>query len=185
MTPDATPERNPFLEAVGRVTLAGAALDASLRGLLGSIAHEPTLLMYANAEGTARLIELCELALTVGTVDGQDVIEIKACLTRARQLKDKRNTVVHSIFAPAEDGDGFEAMKPLRKNIGLSVSAITIAEMEATAESIEDLRSDMFRAGWNVNAKRMGGQLLGHSPTRAPAVVSGRVRTGAIRVNDV
>ncbi|MGP4090746.1 hypothetical protein [Streptomyces sp. KR55] len=57
MTSDATPrERNPFFEAVGRVTVAGAELDFSLRQLLGTIAPEPTLLLSANTEGCARLI---------------------------------------------------------------------------------------------------------------------------------
>ncbi|MFJ9483588.1 hypothetical protein ACIRRI_53385 [Streptomyces mirabilis] len=42
-------ERNPFLEAVRRVTLTGAELDISLKGLLGAIAFEPTLIMHANS----------------------------------------------------------------------------------------------------------------------------------------
>ena len=62
MTTDAvTRERNPFFEAVGRVTVAGAELDFSLKGLLGAIAHEPTLIMYANSQSTSKLIELCNL----------------------------------------------------------------------------------------------------------------------------
>ncbi|MFF3690713.1 hypothetical protein [Streptomyces sp. NPDC002187] len=157
MTSNATaPERNPFLEAVGRVTVAGAELDASLHNLLGVIAFEPTLLTLANAEGTARLIEWCGVALTAGTLAEEDVAEIRACLARASELKDKRNQIVHSIFAEAEDGNGLEAMKPRRKRWGHSVTSLSIEEMETTAQQIEELRSAMFRAGWNARCRETG-----------------------------
>ncbi|MEU0583624.1 hypothetical protein [Streptomyces sp. NPDC006132] len=78
MTPNAaTPERNPFLEAVGSVTVAGAHRDSALHNLLAHLTFEPTLLVPANAEGTARLIELCDLALGVYDADmrPEDVTE--------------------------------------------------------------------------------------------------------------
>ncbi|MEU0104179.1 hypothetical protein ABZ313_02265 [Streptomyces sp. NPDC006251] len=73
----ATPERNPFLEAVGSVTVAGAHLNSALHNLLAQLTFEPTLLVLANAEGTDRLIELCELALGVYDIDmrPEDVTE--------------------------------------------------------------------------------------------------------------
>lgn len=157
MTTDAaTPERNPFLEAVGRVTVAGAHLDRSLHGLLGSIAFEPTLLMYANAGNTDQLIEFCRLGLTVGTLADEAAAEIGACLDRARALKDKRNVIVHSIFMEAEEGNGFDAMKPSRRKLGSSVTAITVEEMEAVAEQIEELRHELFRVGWNARCGETG-----------------------------
>ncbi|MET7764829.1 hypothetical protein [Streptomyces sp. NPDC005336] len=154
----ATPERNPFLEAVGRVTVAGANLDFSLHNLLGQLAFEPTLLQLANAEGTARLIELCELALKTYEVEmlADDVAEVQRCLVRAKVLKDKRNLIVHSLYMRAEDGIGLEAAKPLRRTLGQRVTKITVAEMEATAAEMEALRSDLFRAGWNARAKVTG-----------------------------
>ncbi|MFE2530431.1 hypothetical protein [Streptomyces sp. NPDC059371] len=152
MTTDANSrDRSPFLEAVGRVTVAGAHLDRSLLTLLGSLAFEPTLLHLANAEGTARLIEWCELALKTYTLEPEDAADVTACLARAKALKDKRNTVVHSLFMSAEAGDGLEAMKPLRKAIGLSVTPLSIEDMENLATEIEELRSDLFRAGWNAS----------------------------------
>ncbi|MFB7238089.1 hypothetical protein ACFCXK_25240 [Streptomyces sp. NPDC056269] len=157
MTSDAAaPERNPFLEAVGRVTVAGALLDKHLHGLLGTIAFEPTLLVYANADGTARLIELCELALTVGYIAPEDIPPIKACLARARELKNRRNKIVHSIFVRMEEGPELSAMMPLRKQLGASVTAITIPEMEETATQIEQLCSEVFVAGWNATSARRG-----------------------------
>ncbi|MFI8513950.1 hypothetical protein ACIGHB_22760 [Streptomyces sp. NPDC085460] len=157
MTSDASaPERNPFFEAVGRVTVAGALLDLHLRGLLGNISFEPTLLMYANAEGTARLIELCELGLTVGTLAGEDVQPIKACLARARELKDQRNKIVHSLFIKTGEGPELTAMKQMRKQLGASGTAMTIAEMEETARQIEALCGEMFAAGWNATSGRRG-----------------------------
>ncbi|MFC9703881.1 hypothetical protein ACFTWD_24670 [Streptomyces sp. NPDC056943] len=157
MTSDVpVPERNPFLEAVGRVTVAGALLDQHLHSLLGSIAFEPTLLMYANADGTARLIELCELALTVGYVAPEDVPPIKAGLARARELKNRRNKIVHSIFINTEEGPELSAMMPLRRQLGSSVTAVTIPEMEETAKQIEELCSEIFVAGWNATSARRG-----------------------------
>ncbi|MET7731227.1 hypothetical protein ABZT02_07645 [Streptomyces sp. NPDC005402] len=150
-------ERNPFLEAVGRVTVAGAHLDRALLGLLGSLAFEPTLLMHANAEGTARLIELCELALKCyDHHDPADLADVKDCLARAKALKDKRNTVVHSLFMQAENGNGLEAMRPARKTIGHSVTPITIEDMESMAKEMEELQSDLFRASWNIRTSQTG-----------------------------
>ncbi|WP_143663535.1 hypothetical protein [Streptomyces sp. NRRL B-24085] len=158
MTNEAAPrERDPFLEAVGRVTVAGAHLDRHLHSLLGSLAFEPTLLVLANAEGTARLIELCELALKCYNHDDPAALaDVKDCLTRAKALKDKRNTVVHSLFMQAEDGNGLEAMRPVRKTLGHSVTPITIGKMESLAKEIEELQSDLFRAGWNIRAPLTG-----------------------------
>ncbi|MDF3148813.1 MULTISPECIES: hypothetical protein [unclassified Streptomyces] len=169
-------ERNPLLEAVGRVTLAGARLDSALRGLLGSLAPEPTLISYANAEGTDRLIDLCKLALEIRKVPAEDEAAVKDCLTRARALKDQRNRVVHSLFAPEEEGDGFAAMKPLKKSIGLSVSKMTIASMEKTADEIEDLLADLFRAGWNARSHVTG---MPRMPNPAPGEAPSKVQYGA------
>jgi hypothetical protein len=152
-----TPERNPFLEAVGRVTVAGAHLDRFLHSLLGSLAFEPTLLVLANAEGTARLIELCELALKCYNHDDPaDLADVKDCLARAKVLKDKRNTVVHSLFMQAEGGNGLEAMRPVRKTLGHSVTPITVDEMENVAKEMEGLQRDLFRAAWNIKSQRTG-----------------------------
>ncbi|MFD8967730.1 hypothetical protein ACFV0C_22500 [Streptomyces sp. NPDC059568] len=117
---DAARERNPFLEAVGRVTLAGAELDISLKGLLGSIARESTLIMYANSQNTSKLIEFCKLALTVGHLEPEDVTEISACLTRAEKCRDRRNTIVHAIYAPAESGGRHRGDEPREEEPGLS-----------------------------------------------------------------
>ncbi|MFE6194141.1 hypothetical protein [Streptomyces sp. NPDC057838] len=154
----ATPERNPFLEAVGRVTVAGANLDFSLHNLLAQLTFEPTLLQLANAEGTARLIELCELALKTYDVEmlPEDVTEVRRCLDRAKVLKDKRNLIVHSLYSQAEDGAGLEAAKPLRRALGQRVTKITVAQMEATAAEMEAMLGEIFRAGWNARAKVAG-----------------------------
>ncbi|MGA4973637.1 hypothetical protein [Streptomyces cinereoruber] len=163
MTSDASaPERNPFLEAVGRVTVAGALLDLHLRGLLSNISFEPTLLMYANAEGTARLIELCELGLKVGTLADEDVPPIQACLVQARELKNQRNKIVHSLFIKTGQGPELSAMMPMRKRLGSSGTAMTIAEMEETARQIEALCGEMFAAGWNATSARRGMTRIPH-----------------------
>ncbi|MFJ8021422.1 hypothetical protein [Streptomyces sp. NPDC096311] len=167
MTNDAAPrERNPFLEAVGRVTLAGAELDVSLKGLLGAIAHEPTLLMYANTQNTSKLIDLCKIALGVGHLEPEAVAEISTCLARADKCRDRRNAIVHAIYAPAESGADFEAMNPVRKSVGYRVSAVSAEEMEAFADDVTVLRDDMFRAGWNARAAKLPG--MQPIPPRAP-----------------
>ncbi|MFF3420298.1 hypothetical protein ACFYW9_37400 [Streptomyces sp. NPDC002698] len=158
MTTDATSrERNPFLEAVGRVTLAGAELDISLKGLLGAIVLEPTLIMYANSQNTSKLIEFCKLALKVGHLADEDVAEISGCLGRAEKCRDRRNTIVHAIYALAESGNGVEAMNPMGKKLGYRVSSISVEQMEALTDEVAVLRDDMFRAGWNARAGKMPG----------------------------
>jgi hypothetical protein len=160
-------ERNPFLEAVGRVTVAGAHLDLSLHNLLGQIAFEPTLIKLANAEGTARLIELCELALqTYGSdIPAEDVATVSRCLVQAKSLKDKRNMVVHSLFFQSLEGGELEAAKPLRKRLGQRVTKITISEMEIIADSLEALCGDLFRAGWNAGTHSSGMPRIAPQPT--------------------
>ncbi|MEU7048057.1 hypothetical protein [Streptomyces eurythermus] len=168
MTMDAAPrERNPFLEAVGRVTLAGGELDFSLRHLLGAITLEPTLLMYANAANTSQLIEFCKIALSVGHLDAADVEEIMPCLTRAEKFRNRRNTIVHALYAPSESGVGMETMNPVKKNLGYRTSAVTVEEMEALADEVIVLREDMFRVGWNARAAKLPG--MGKIPPRAPS----------------
>ncbi|WP_406321287.1 hypothetical protein [Streptomyces sp. NBC_01637] len=153
----ASREPDPFFDAVGRVTVAGTAMDASLHNLLSAVALEPTLIMYTNAANTSQLIELCRLALTVGTVTSEDVTEIEACLKRADALRIRRNDIVHSLHMWEEAGDGIEAMKPIRKNLGYKTTPITIEAMRALAEEIHTLRGEIFRVGWNANAGRMPG----------------------------
>ena len=157
MNTDAARERNPFLEAVGRVTLAGGELDFSLRHLLGVITFEPALIMYANTASTSQLIEFCKLALRVGHLALEDAAEIEACLTRAEKFRNRRNTIVHALYAPAESGAGFEAMNPVKKTLGYHVSAVSVEEMETLADEVALLRNDMFRAGWNSGAAKQPG----------------------------
>ncbi|MFD5636232.1 hypothetical protein ACFWJM_19175 [Streptomyces sp. NPDC127077] len=167
MTADATArERNPFLEAVGRVTIAGAELDISLKSLLGAIALEPTLIMYANSQNTSKLIEFCKLALKVGHLAEEDIAEISACLGRAEKCRDRRNTIVHAIYAPDESGNGIEAMNPMGKKLGYRVSSISVEQMEDLADEVAVLRDDMFRAGWNARTGKMPG--MRPIPPRAP-----------------
>jgi len=171
MTTDAVPqERDPFLEAVGRVTLAGGELDFALRHLLGAIAHEPTLLMYANAANTSQLIEICKLALKVGHVAPEDAAEIEACLTRAEKFRDRRNTIVHALYAQAESGVGIEAMNPVKKNLGYRTSAVTVEQMKALADEVALLRDAMFRVGWNAGAGKMPGMAKLPPPTPGQTV---------------
>ncbi|MGW6214996.1 hypothetical protein [Streptomyces sp. NPDC055109] len=157
MTLSNTPkrERDPFLEAVGRVTLAGGEIDFGLRHLLGAIAPEPTLIFDANAASTDQLTRLCRLAVEVRQVEPADAAEIESCLKRVDDFRQRRNTIVHAIYSAAESG-GFEAMNPLRKRLGYRVTSISVAEMEALADDVVILRSDLFRVGWNASAAHSG-----------------------------
>ncbi|MEV8047645.1 hypothetical protein AB0P02_27955 [Streptomyces griseoluteus] len=150
-------EPDPFFDAVGRVTVAGAAMDASLHNLLGVIAMEPTLIMYANAANTNQLIELCRLSLTVGTLAPEDVTQVEACLKRADKLRVRRNDVVHSLYMGAESGEGLDALKPVRKALGYKATPITIGAMRTLADEIHALRNELFRVGWNARAGKMPG----------------------------
>lgn len=181
MTSEPTPrERDPFLEAVGRVALAGAALDIALKGLLGRIAPEPTLIMYANSQNTSKLIEFCKLALRVEHLAKEDIATISACLDRAESCRDRRNTAIHAIYAPAEAGDGIEAMNPLSKKLGYRVSPASVERMEMLADEITVLMHDMSTAGWNATAGKMPGmqpippRLPGQTVNGTEEVAAGR-----------
>ncbi|MFF3412928.1 hypothetical protein ACFYW8_43775 [Streptomyces sp. NPDC002742] len=158
--------RNPFLEALGRVTMAGAQLDSSLHHLVSALTHEPTLIFHLHDAGTDKLIQLCELALTVYPFEEGDIVEIKACLKRADKLRIRRNDIVHSLYMQEESGEGLEAMKPIKRSIGFHVTPITPEAMEAVADEIEVLRHDLFVVGWNARAsEREGNQRI---PSRQP-----------------
>lgn len=144
--------RDPFLEALGRVTMAGAQLDASLHHLVVALTHEPTLSFHSHDMGTDKLIQICDLALTVYPFTDDDKAEVKACLKRADKLRIRRNNLVHSLYMQAESGEGMEAMKPIKKSVGYDVTAITPQEMEALAGEIAVLQNDLFAAGWNARA---------------------------------
>jgi hypothetical protein len=113
--------------------------------------------MYANTQNTSKLIEFCKLALDVGHLAPEDVTEISACLVRADKCRDRRNTIVHAIYLPAESGVGFEALNPVRKQLAYRAASISVEEMEALADEVAILRDDMFRAGWNATAAKMPG----------------------------
>ncbi|MGV9707481.1 hypothetical protein [Streptomyces sp. NPDC003483] len=167
MTTEPTPrERDPFLEAVGRVALAGAELDLSLKTLLGAIAPEPTLLMYANSQNTKQLIDFCKLALRVEHLAEEDIAEISVCLDRAESCRNRRNTIIHAIYSPTETADGIEALNPMSKKLGYRVSPISVDRMETLADEITVLRYDLARAGWNARAGKMPGMQL--IPPRVP-----------------
>lgn len=91
---------------------------------------------------------------------------IESCLTRAENFRNRRNAIVHALYTPAESGSGLEAMNPLRKSLGYRASSVSVEEMEALADEVTLLKSDMFRAGWNARAARMPG--MQKSPQPAP-----------------
>jgi hypothetical protein len=158
MTTDAAPrERDPFVEAVGLVTIAGAQLDFSLRNMLGSITREPTLIMYANAASTSQLIELCRLALKTGVTADKFIPAIEDCLTRADRFRVRRNTIVHALYLPTGPDGGVEAMNPLKKKMGYNSSPVTVEEMESLVADATILRSDMFSATWNASTAGLPG----------------------------
>ncbi|MGW0795954.1 hypothetical protein [Streptomyces sp. NPDC002692] len=150
-------ERDPFLEAVGRVTLAGGQIDHALRGLIGTITLEPTLSMHANAAKTQELVTIARLGLKGGKIDQPDADEIEASLKRVDRFRERRNTIVHALFMPAESGTGLDAMNPARKNIGYNTSSITVEEMEELADDAQLLIAELFRVGWNARAGKLPG----------------------------
>lgn len=150
-------ELSPFFDAVGRVTAAGARMDASLHQLLGSLSMEATLMMHANTASTVQLIDFCRLALDVHTKDPEDEAAISACLDRANVLRIRRNDVVHSLYMQADAGDVWDAMKPVKKNVGYKVTSITVEALLTLSKDIETLLSDMFRASWNATAAKLPG----------------------------
>lgn len=166
-------ERNPFLEAVGRVTVSGGEIDFGLRHLLGAIAPEPTLIWDANAASTDQLTRLCRLAVKVRDVEPADAAEIESCLQRVDDFRLRRNTIVHAIYSAAGEGV-VEAMNPMKKRLGYKVTPVTVEEMEALADEVIILRSDLFRVGWNASAAHAGME-------RMPEPRSGEVVDGVIR----
>ena len=59
-----------------------------------------------------------QLALTVGHLEPEDIANVSDCLIRAEKCRDRRNTIVHAMYAPSESGVGLDAMNPVRKNLG-------------------------------------------------------------------
>ncbi|GED89341.1 hypothetical protein TNCT6_64260 [Streptomyces sp. 6-11-2] len=96
----------------------------------------------------------------MGIVAPEDATEIEACLKGADNIRIRRNAIVHSIYMKAESGEGMEALKPVRKSLGYNAKPITVEEMEALADEVTVLRSDLFRVGWNAGAGKQPGMGL-------------------------
>ncbi len=160
MTNDVQPERNAFFEAVGRVTVGGAHLDARLHNLLGALAPEPTLLRFANAATTDQLIQFCRLALKNGALEPGDVAEIETCLDRADGLRKRRNDVVHAIHLRFDGSEVLESLKPARRSLGYKATSLTVEGIEDLADEMDELIHAMFRVAWNAGPAKAPGMHL-------------------------
>ncbi|AYD81670.1 hypothetical protein SEA_KROMP_69 [Streptomyces phage Kromp] len=157
MTNDVQPVPNAFLEAVGRVTVQGAQLDARLHTLLGNLALDPVLLRRANGASTGQLINFCDLALKNGTLEQGEIAEVKAALARADALRERRNAVVHSIHLRFESSEVLKQLKAARRTLGYNSTTITVEEMEALAVEMQELGVELFRVGWNAGPAKAPG----------------------------
>jgi hypothetical protein len=132
---------NEVLAAVGKITLCHGWLEDGLKMAVKSL----TGVTPAEARRETKKLRSSDLRREVRQLarkrlgEGEALKQLDVILRRAQQVTEKRNDLMHSLWARELDGD------PVIQNRGdPSFGPIpTVQELEATADEIADVAKDL------------------------------------------
>jgi hypothetical protein len=155
------PDAPSLYEAVGRVAVEGAQLEASFTQLLANLGG-PDRAEAASGQALGRLLDMTkamtkDLARSSG-LPAADLSALQAVVRRATHLKAMRDSIVHARWLPdqdsADDGAQIYGFKPVKKSPfrNVPVGLPRTAAIQEIAAQIHVLTVDVFEVGWNLTA---------------------------------
>lgn len=132
-----------ILEALGTITLRHGHLDHVLRmtvKTLGEVSVQQALDATAF-EGSAALRERIRKLAKAKLGEGNALLQLQALLERCRRATEKRNDLIHSIWARELDGD-----PKVRTNDHVWKPIPTIEQLNALSTELEFLTGELNSA---------------------------------------
>jgi hypothetical protein len=148
-----------FLAAFGEVALRHAHLDHILRMTIKTLAAlRPNEALDATAyDGSRQLRERIRKLAHQRLGEGQPLLKLQAILERCRRATDRRNDLMHGIWAQEVDG------QPMRRGSDNSWYPLpTVTDLKALAYEIQTLTDQLNKA-------RLDGFLSEAIASRPPA----------------
>jgi len=143
------PDDKDLLAAFGEVTLRHEHLNHILRMTIKTLARlRPDEALDATAyDGSSQLRERIRKLARQRLGEGEPLLKLQALLERCKRATDKRNELIHGIWAKERDGD------PLRRGADHTWQPLpTVAELMALGADIQTLTQ-------SLNAARLDGFL--------------------------
>jgi len=137
---------NPkFLEAVGRVTVEFAKLEAELSGFIVVLLDKPDTEFGPIVTSELSFKQLVQLLMSLyqhANSKEDQIVELKAILTKCSSLEIQRNTIIHSEWTSAEMWNWARRRKvtsKFKKGLHKEDERVGIDELKNLAEDIHSV----------------------------------------------
>jgi len=123
------------LTALGRVVQAASMLDQELRTAFCALMGTKYAAVVAGGQSTGWLVETCEALTKVHQrLSDEHRRKLLALLTDCRQASERRNRLVHDVWAGGPEGPALVRSRKHRHD--LEIQPETLAETEALARTL-------------------------------------------------
>jgi hypothetical protein len=143
------PEDPALLEALGCVTVRHGHLDHVLRMVIKTLTETSVsdALAATKRVSSASLRDRIKKLAKAKLGDGPALVQLQALLERAKQVTDRRNELIHSLYAKHVEGDEAELMQNEHNSW---VPLPTVEVLRALDQEIKTLLQE-------VNLERLNG----------------------------
>lgn len=136
----ALPQDTGVLAAIGKIALRHGQLDYSLKMAVKTLANLPIdeAINGTQRQGSRDLRERVRRLAKKRIGESGALVRLDAILERARRTTERRNELLHGLWAHELDGD------PVLRTDGTEFGPVpTIVELEALADELEAVAKDL------------------------------------------
>ena len=130
------------LKAIGDITVSFAMLESQIQYLIGSLIYEHQRIgQIITAELSFKNLRAILISLYLERHgEDDDFIKLRDFMKRAGQTEDKRNQIIHSVWAVGKDKDHITRIKTTAKE----KHGIRFKFEEVSAENLQEFAKDII-----------------------------------------
>ena len=138
------------LKAIGDITVSFAMLESQIQNLIGSLIYEHQRVgQIITAELSFKNLRALLISLYLERHgEDNDFNNLRAFMKRAGQTEDKRNQIIHSLWAAGKDKDHITRIKTTAKEkhgIRFKFEEVSAENLQEFAKDIKILSEELLR----------------------------------------
>jgi hypothetical protein len=158
------PVPDQHLKSIGDITVSFALLESNIQLLIGSMLNERQRIgKIITAELPFKNLRALMISLYIERHGKEDVDfeKLKELMTRAGQIEDKRNQIIHSVWGAGKDADTITRIKTTAKekhgirfhfeDVSSGNLSDFATEIKVLAEEIQRYWIDLMKKGKAIN----------------------------------
>lgn len=155
------------LKAIGDITVSFAMLESQIQNLIGSLIYEHQRIgQIITAELSFKNLRALLISLYLERHgEDDDFNNLRDFMKRAGQTEDKRNQIIHSVWAAGKDKDHITRIKTTAKEkhgIRFKFEEVSAESLQEFAKDIKILAEELLRLQLDMLSR----QKIINSPTK-------------------